>query len=418
MTLHSALNRYYITYFLKNFASAIPAGVLILFMVQRGLGLGDVGLLFLVASVTVILLELPTGGLADAVGRKKVAVASYLFGTAAVVALLFITNIQTALVYAVCLGLAQALGSGSLEAWFIDQIKLDNPDVDLQPFFAKETVVETVANAAGALLGGLLPVLIIQWGVGVEPLATPLILSLIVRSAAFVALLTLIPNDAPEENATLTPLRDVQVILGDAFALVGKDNGLKQLLAITLANGVALGSLEAFWQPHFRDTIGISMENTVVFGVVQAVGFLFGTAGGLLATRFVAQFSGNKRAAMTAQVIKALLFFVLAVSTNFIVTTVVFALFYLVLVLNISPHMALYNHTLPNNRRSALLSISSIVLFMGVGGGSAAVGWLSAQYGFGAAFLFIGVVTFVSALLYLKLPAPQPVAEVEMRGAA
>ena len=340
----------------------------------------------------------------------------YLIGTLALIALLFVTDIKTALIYAVCLGLAQALSSGSLEAWFIDQIKLDNPDVDLQPYLAREGVIETTANAVGALIGGLLPVLIIYWNIGVEPLAAPLILSLIVRGGAFFALLTLIPSDAPEASATLTPLRDVKVILGDAFALVGKDNGLKQLLTIT-ANGVALGSLEAFWQPHFKETIGISPENTVVFGGVQAIGFLFGTAGGLLATRFVAQFGGNKRAAMAAQVIKALLFFILAVSTNFVITTVVFALFYLVLVLNISPHMALYNHTLPNNRRSALLSVSSIVLFMGVGGGSMMVGWLSAQQGFGAAFLFIGVVTLISALLYLKLPAVQPVKEVEVSAA-
>jgi MFS family permease len=49
---------------------------------SRGLSPADIGVVFAVYSMVVLLLELPTGGLADAVGTRPVLVASGLAGAA------------------------------------------------------------------------------------------------------------------------------------------------------------------------------------------------------------------------------------------------------------------------------------------------------------------------------------------------
>jgi len=45
----------------------------------RGLGLFEIGLMVGAYGLTMLCLEIPTGGLADAIGRKRVAVLSFVF---------------------------------------------------------------------------------------------------------------------------------------------------------------------------------------------------------------------------------------------------------------------------------------------------------------------------------------------------
>jgi MFS family permease len=64
----------------------LPVGfttpLLVLLPLSRGLTLGQVGITIACGAATAALLELPTGGLADAVGRRPVLGASSLLGLA------------------------------------------------------------------------------------------------------------------------------------------------------------------------------------------------------------------------------------------------------------------------------------------------------------------------------------------------
>ncbi len=160
MSMQSALRRYYIVFFLRIFSESLPTGIIVLYLLQRGFSLQNIGLVFAILSVTIILLEVPTGGLADAIGRKKVALAGYILRFLAIVILAFSSEFYMLLLYPVFRGIGLSLGSGSLEAWFIDKIKQDNPDVDLQPYLAQQDLYETVASSLGALVGGAIPLLI------------------------------------------------------------------------------------------------------------------------------------------------------------------------------------------------------------------------------------------------------------------
>jgi len=408
MDLKTAIRNYYIVNFLKYLASSIPTGIMFLFILERGFDLQDIGLIFGVLALTIILFEVPTGGLADAIGRKKTAIYSYLLNATAILLLYLSTNIGVALAYAVAAGLGRTLGSGSLDAWFIDEIKKDNPDEDLQPYLARADVYETLANTIGALLGGISPLVVRYfWGDSIEILAVPLLFSLIIRGFSLYSLVRLIPNDTPDLNAHLEPLKSVGIILQDAISTVAQNRVLQRLLIANFANGLALGSFDAFWQPHFKTTFNLAASSTFTYGLLQSAGYLFATFGGLLATWFVVRSKSHSFAAIATQILKALSFVMLALATNLAVASLAFGLFYIALMMNLSPHGALYNHNLPSSRRSSLMSIGGLIMYLGAGVGAYFIGWLADQYGFRTAFLTVAVVVFLSAFVYLGMKLSQ-----------
>jgi hypothetical protein len=119
-------------------------------MTDRGLDLALIGLAFAVRAILVVLLEIPTGGLADAIGRKPIALASQASTLISFVFLLVVTGPVTLMLYALFQGVGAALHSGALEAWYVDKLKAADPDVSLQKNLARISVAQTAAMLAGA----------------------------------------------------------------------------------------------------------------------------------------------------------------------------------------------------------------------------------------------------------------------------
>jgi len=73
----------------------LPTGLLIpitaLLAISRGLSLTEIGLIFSLQGLVVLFLELPTGGLSDALGRRPVLIVASLVGLAAL-ALLYVAD--------------------------------------------------------------------------------------------------------------------------------------------------------------------------------------------------------------------------------------------------------------------------------------------------------------------------------------
>jgi MFS family permease len=98
------------------------APVTVLLALSRGLTLAEVGAVFVVHSVTVVLLELPTGGLADALGRRPVLAASGLLHLASCAAYATADGVPGFVLATFLLGAGRALDSGPLQAWYVDAV--------------------------------------------------------------------------------------------------------------------------------------------------------------------------------------------------------------------------------------------------------------------------------------------------------
>ena len=141
--------RYYTITFLVWFSTALPLALSVLLAQARGLSLFEVGFALGVYSLTIVLLEVPTGGLADSVGRKRVALLAFVLAALYNLAFLLAFSFPALLLAMILYGVSRALSSGALDAWFVDALQAADPQVDLQPALAGAESVSLLALALG-----------------------------------------------------------------------------------------------------------------------------------------------------------------------------------------------------------------------------------------------------------------------------
>ena len=138
--------------------------VLAIFQIDRGLSLAQLGLNGLIYSVMIAVLEIPTGGFSDTLGRRRVYLISLLFSAlAAGVFIVARSPISLAAGFGI-MGMARALSSGCMDAYFIDAYSALAGEVELQRFLARLGVFIPLALSLGALTGGFIP----DWSDGLE----------------------------------------------------------------------------------------------------------------------------------------------------------------------------------------------------------------------------------------------------------
>ena len=181
------------------FPVGLTIGVTTLLMLQRGMSLAQLGVILSMQGFVVLGLELPTGGLADAVGRRPVLLVATLVGLAA--GLVFITaRTFGAFVVALLLqGVFRALDSGPLEAWYVDTARAADPAVKVERTLAHAGAVLGVAIAAGALASGGL----VAWDpvASIPALALPYWLALGFQAVNLVAIGTRMREHRPGSGA-------------------------------------------------------------------------------------------------------------------------------------------------------------------------------------------------------------------------
>lgn len=95
---------------------AVPVSVLL--ATARGLSAADIGVTVAVYGAVTLLLELPTGGLADALGHRPVLALSGMFTVSGLLTMVVADGMALFLVSWALTGVARALGTGPLEAWW------------------------------------------------------------------------------------------------------------------------------------------------------------------------------------------------------------------------------------------------------------------------------------------------------------
>jgi len=122
-----------------------------------GFSLAQIGFIIGAVSLFGILMEVPTGVVADKYGRKNSTIIGYLLTGVALFGIFFTQNFYLILLLHGVLGTAQAFISGAFEAWISDSFK------DKDKVFAKEDMYGNV----GSLLSGFVGVyLVTKFGMG------------------------------------------------------------------------------------------------------------------------------------------------------------------------------------------------------------------------------------------------------------
>ena len=390
---------YYLTQGLFWLATALPAALLVLLVQSRDVTLGQIGLLFGVFSLTVAVFEVPSGMLADAWGRKRTALLAYVLMIAAQTLLLWAFSLPLLLVWALLNGVGRALVSGALEAWFVDAVEEAAPGTNLQPLFAKAGTVELFALTLGTLSGGALPKLFsgLPEGAVLSPLSAVLLVAIGVKVVLFGVVLW----GVREAQRAKTSYTDFYGLFTNAFNVSRRSPALRLLFGGALATGFATAGLETFWQPRFAALLG---PDTLILSVILAGSFGVGMLGNLASIPLCRLFSERyARVAALMQGLGGLTLIFLALQTRALPAVLLFWAVYLTLGISGSPRQTLLNRTVPSDARAALLSVSSLMTYVGFFLGSVVLGRLAEQMSVSAAWGVAGVVFTVSLGFYAGL---------------
>ena len=215
---------YYLILLLFWFATGLPMALSVLLMLARGLTLYQTSVLLGVYSITIVLLEVPTGGLADAIGRKKVTLLAYSFMLFSSIVLLLSFSFAAFLLGWVLYGIGRALASGALDAWFIDRLQALDPHIDLQRVMAQSNTFNQLGLGLGFFAGPAFSQLLHNLppdgsAAILTPYAVPFALTALIKIILLIVTFVLVKEEVKKRHAFTfrQALSDTRTIIKTGF---------------------------------------------------------------------------------------------------------------------------------------------------------------------------------------------------------
>ncbi|MEE1928300.1 MFS transporter [Streptomyces sp. TRM 70351] len=362
----------------------LPAGLaiapLVLLFTERGMALAAIAGFLAAHSLTAAVLELPTGGLSDVLGRRTVLAAAGLLNLTALTLQALGTTAWTLALGTALMGAGRALSSGPAEAWYVDTVQArSGPDAGLRTGLARGSSATSAALAAGTLLGGGLPWLLAlgpdlgarlgQATSGlVLPLSTPLLLGAAVEAVFVWYVLTALHEPPRPATALRDVLRGVPATVRDGLRLGGHDALVRRLLLTAGAAGGALATIELLTPGRAAHLTGTPASGAVLFAAVACAGFTCSGIGSHLAPLTARLAGSGERAVLVGLGASAgglLLLGGTAASTGTLPTVLAalgYGLVYLGLGAAGPSENELLHRRVPGTRRATALSLQSLLL--------------------------------------------------------
>lgn len=411
ITAVSARRRYVLIMFLTWLPAGLYTAPLVLLLLERGLSLGEIAAIGAAYGISVMALELPTGGLSDVLGRRPVLVASAAAGLAGLALLGLAGAVWLLVVSAVLRGVARALSSGPAEAWYVDAVHAaEGHDADLGPGLARGGVAASAALGVGVLAGGVIPFL---WpGAASEGagLAVPVVLA----AAGELVLLLVVVFAMPEARGPRPEfgavLRGVPATVAAGLRLAGRDHVLVRVLTVAAATGTGLAVIELLTPAWMALLAGGAGRGVLAYALVAAVGFAADAAGSALGVPLTRLLGSPGRAACAGTVLAALGLAGLAGTAalsgwpGVVAAGAAYLLMFLGLGAAVAPVGRLLHDRVEAAERATMLSAQSLLLQLGAAAGSVALGALAAAYGPGPAFAGSALLLAAAALTLWGLP--------------
>lgn len=400
------------------FPVGVVFGLTVLLPLERGLSVAEVGVLLSLQGFVVLGLELPTGGLADAIGRRPLLIVSGVLAVGSTALMIVAQGFGMFALALIVQGVFRALDSGPLEAWYVDAAHAaagpaaagpaaSAPAADPAPpaierGLARASTVLGVAIAAGAVVAGLL----VAW----HPLApaSALVLPFLVAGALYAAHTVLLAALVREPRragraagAALTAgLRDAPATIIRSLALLGRRPVLRALVLVEVFWSVAMIAFETLTPVQLADTLGGEDAAAALFGPASAAAWGLFALGALLAGRASRRF-GVARTAIAARLLNGAFVVLMGLVAGPVGLIAAYWLAYLTHGSAGPMHNTLLHREAGPTNRAAVLSINSMVAGGAYSLGLLALGPLAEATSPAVAFVAAGSFSLLGALFYL-----------------
>jgi MFS family permease len=391
---------YYVLAGLYTLAAASIWGVNTLFLLDAGLGFFEVFVANAAFSAGMVVFEVPTGVVADTLGRRISFLLSVSVLAASTLAYVALAQVEAGVAAFAAVSVAMGLGftfySGAMEAWLVDALGAQGFEGVLDRVFARGAQVTGAAMLAGTVGGGLL---------GQVDLALPYL----VRSALLAAVFVLAFVFMHDLGFTPRRVRVAELpgeVVRNARAGVSFGWAQRPLRLLMLASFVQVGFFTwAFYasQPYLLDLLesdAIWVAGLVAAGV--ALSMMLGNQIVDVASRYCGR---RTTLLLGAAAVEAAAAVVLGVAGSFWVALPALLLVTASLGVTGPVRQAYLHQVVPTEQRATVVSFDSLVGNVGGVGGQVGLGALGEARSVGAAFVAGGIATAAALPLLRRVRA-------------
>lgn len=378
-------------------SASIIWGVNTLFLLDAGLTISEVFIANAAWSAGTMIFEIPTGVIADTIGRRASFLLSLLVLALTTVAYVGLAQVGGGVLafaaVSVLIGLGFTFYSGAMEAWVVDGVRSLGYDGGLDRIFSRSQLVSGAAMLVGTTGGGLLGHIDLSL-----PFVVRALLLIVLLVMAFVGMREL---GFQPRRVTLREIPAEALAIGRAGVTFGW--GQRSLRLLMVAQGLQMGVFTwawYAWQPYFLELLG---EDAVwVAGVVAAllaVSMMIGNA----LVEYVTRWCGRRSTLLIwAGFGFAVSLVGVGLVRSFWPAVALLSLAGIAIGLETPVRSAFFHQVVPTQQRATVLSFDSMITGGGSVGGQIGLGFLAERQGFSAGYMVSGAVTVVSIpLLWL-----------------
>ncbi|MET8234469.1 MFS transporter [Micromonospora sp. NPDC005298] len=400
LTVRQVRRRYLTLHGLRWLPTGLMIPVMVLLMQERGLSLPQMGLAFTAQGLLVLALELPTGGLADALGRRPLLIAAGLLNLVSLSLFAVADSFWLFfLVYAVQ-GIYRALDSGPLESWYVDATLAADPQAGYEKGLGYGGTVSGAAIGAGALLSGGL---IALGPVGpVSALTVPVLVAVVAQAAALVALVVLLVEERPATGFVAVRASVVQAprMIGQAVGLLRRSRVLLALVAVELFWGFGMITFESLLPVRLAEVLGDPERAAALLGPASSAAWLASAAGAAL-TPLLLRWFGAAPGAALLRIAQGVTVVGMGLLAGPVGVLVAYLACYAVHGASNPLHSALLHRQVDGPYRTSVLSLNSMVAQPGASLGGVVLTAIAAATSISTAMVVGAIVLAVAAPLYL-----------------
>ncbi len=390
----------------------LPTGLIVpsatLLPLDRGLTIAEVGSLVAFQAVAVVLLELPTGGLADAWGRRPVLVVSIVVACAGYVMTAVAQDFAGFAVASTLTGVFRALDSGPLNAWYVSAVHDEAHGPGTSDARRRSTVASGLSGAGSVLagsiaLGALAAGGLIAWAPTgrsdalVVPYVAAAVMS-VVQLGACLALVTERPR--PAGTGLGGSVARVPGAVREGIGLVVGSRVLVALVAVEVLWGFGLIAFETLMPVRLAELVGGRDQAGALMGPVVAGGWAMASIGAAACLPLVHRWGGVP-VSVVLKLVQGATVVAMGLVAGPVGLVVAYLATYATHVAAGSVYESLLHDEVDNRHRSTVLSVVSMAMHPAAAAGGVVLGAIATAGGTGVAIVVGGIVLAAGAPLFL-----------------
>lgn len=400
LDVRSARRRYLLLTALRWLPVGLLIPIFVLVPLSRGLSLTEIGLVFAVQGLVVLALELPTGGLSDALGRRPVLLLAAVVSLFSLGLFTIADSVPLFMAAMVLQGIYRALDSGPLEAWFVDATLTADPAAEIENGLGRGSAALSLGIAVGALASGGLVAL--HPFPDVDPLLLPLLVALALHAVDLVAIAALM-TEAPrprDPQAVAASVRAVPAIIGDGLRLLRLSRVLLGIILVEAFWGFSMVTFETLFPIRLSELVGGTDAAAAIMGPVGSAAW-FASAAGAAGVVAVSRRIGVARSAALLRIVQGLTIVAMGLIAGPIGVVAAYLGCYGAHGASNPMHTTLLHRQVEGSHRTTVLSMNSMVAQPAGSLGGITLAALADGTTVASAMIVGGIICAVAAPLYL-----------------